>query len=67
MRNSKETDRITTEEAARIIGCTPQKVRSNMRTGLWKIGQVEPPPKGKTVWHFYIYRSLVMKLVEGRL
>ena len=59
------TDRITVEEAARIIGTTPQMVRFNMRKGNWKIGMVIKPEKGKKHHRYYVYRSLVNRLVGG--
>ena len=31
---------LTAAEAAREIGCTPQKVRERMKRGLWDLGEV---------------------------
>lgn len=56
------TDRIPVAEAARLIGCTPQIVRFNMRKGIWKIGLVVP---GKKVTQYYVYKARVMKLIGG--
>ena len=30
---------LTAAEAAREIGCTPQKVRERMKRGLWDLGE----------------------------
>lgn len=59
------TDRIPVAEAARLIGCTPQIVRFNMRKGIWKIGLVVPPTKGKKITQYYVYRARVMNLIGG--
>lgn len=48
---------ISAAEAARIIGCNPQKVRMMVQAGLWKFGRVIP--KEKTGYHcdrYEIYR-----------
>ena len=39
---------ISARQAARIIGCTPQKVRMRMLLGMWPIGSVvDKKKKGK--------------------
>lgn len=36
---------LTAAEAAREIGCTPQKVRERMKRRLWDLGEVIPRAK----------------------
>ncbi len=36
---------LTAAEAAREIGCSPQKVRMRMKLGLWDLGEVIPKEK----------------------
>lgn len=31
---------LSAQEAARVIGCSPQKVRERMKRGLWDLGEV---------------------------
>lgn len=53
----KEKQVLTAQEAARILGCTSQKVRERMRRGLWDLGRAIPPEEtGKSTWTYEIMR-----------
>ncbi len=46
---------LTAEEAARAIGCNPQKVRVRMQRKIWDLGRAIPPGKtGKQTWTYEI-------------
>lgn len=49
---------LTAEEAAKEIGCRPEKVRMRMQQRLWDLGRAIPPHKtGKKVWTYEIMRN----------
>lgn len=46
---------LSAEEAAKVIGCAPQKVRERMKHKLWDLGRAIPPEKtGKSSWTYEI-------------
>lgn len=49
--------RVSVEQAAKELGCSPQEVRLNMQDGTWELGEVIPPVKGKKRWKYYVYRE----------
>lgn len=58
---NKETERISVEEAARLLGMAPQGVRVQMRRGLLDIGNVFPAVSqkkgGRTTYQYFIFRD----------
>lgn len=55
-------------DAARILGCRPQKVRERMRLGLWDLGEIIPGKKiGKKSDEFNIYRTKFEKHIGRKL
>ena len=49
---------LTAEEAAKEIGCRPEKVRMRMRQRIWNLGRAIPPEKaGTKVWTYEIMRN----------
>lgn len=63
---NKESERISVEEAARLLGMAPQGVRVQMRRGLLDIGKVFPSvrQKGdKTTYQYFIYREKLNKVI----
>ena len=37
---------MSASEAARLLGCSPEKVRQHIRAGVWKFGICVPKQKG---------------------
>lgn len=57
--------RVPVIEAARQIGCSPNKVREKMKRGRWKLGIVEPPEKGgRSTYEFFIYQHLIDEFLK---
>lgn len=51
-------------EAARILGCSEQKVREHIRHGIWKFGECIPASKtGKKTDEFIIIREKFEKYI----
>ena len=49
---------LNAQEAAKGLGCTPQKVRERMRRGIWDLGRaLSPEQTGKSVWTYEIMRN----------
>lgn len=57
------------QEAARYIGCTPQKVRERMKRKLWDLGEVIPKGKlgNKERSEYNIYRYKLEKHIGRKL
>lgn len=51
------SERLTTEEAAKEIGCRVQAVRENMRRGIWDLGSVVPSGGKKRKYTYYVFRQ----------
>ena len=51
------SERLTTEEAAKEIGCRVQAVRENMRRGIWDLGSVVPIGGKKRKYNYYVFRE----------
>ena len=65
-------ERITVQEAARMIGCREQEVRVRIQRGHWDIGwcdlSTDPAGPGKQRKRtYYIYRSRVEKMIAERI
>ena len=60
---------LTASEAAREIGCTPQKVRERMKRGMWDLGEVIKKEKlGRNAKNEYnIYRHKLEKFTGREL
>lgn len=60
---------LTAAEAAREIGCTPQKVRERMKRGLWDLGEVIDRDKlGRAEKNEYnIHRHKLEKFIGRKL
>ena len=57
--------RVSVMEAARQIGCSPNKVREKMKRGRWKLGIVEPPEKGgRPTYEYFIYQHLIDEFLK---
>lgn len=48
---------LNATEAAKVIGCNPQKVRERLKRGMWKFGKAYPPDKDCEVWRYEIPRA----------
>lgn len=58
---------LTAAEAAREIGCTPQKVRERMKRGLWDLGDVIDKNKlGRVEKNEYNIHRLKLEKFIGR-
>ena len=51
------SERLTTEDAAKEIGCCVQAVRENMRRGIWDLGSVVPCGGKKRKYNYYVFRE----------
>lgn len=64
---NKETERISVEEAARLLGMAPQGVRVQMRRGLLDIGNVFPSVShkkgGRTIYQYFIFRNKLNRVL----
>lgn len=64
---NKESERISVEEAARLLGMAPQGVRVQMRRGLLDIGKVFPSVShkkgGRTIYQYFIFRDKLNKVL----
>lgn len=49
--------KITIDEAARRIGCAPEYLRQQMRSGAWNIGEAVKPKKTGGNWRYYIFEG----------
>lgn len=59
---------LTVPEAARILGCYPQKVREHMKRGIWDIGEViTKKSTGRKQDEFNIYRTKFEKHIGRKL
>ena len=54
-------------QAARIIGCTQQKVRERMTRGLWDLGVYIPPGKGRRVADYDIFKAKLESFIGREL
>ena len=62
----KETmsERVSVNEAARILGMSPTSVRFQMKKKTLPIGRAVPPEKnGSTSWAFFIYRMMLNHVI----
>lgn len=59
------SERISVKEAAAILGCNPQAVRENMKSGRWDLGSVVPTGKAGKKYNYYIYRAKINKFIGG--
>ncbi len=62
----KETmsERVSVNEAARILGMSPTSVRFQMKKKTLPIGRAVPPEKnGSSRWAFYIYRRMLNQVI----
>ena len=58
------SERVSVNEAARILGMSPCSVRFQMKRRLLPIGRAVPPEKnGSSRWAFYIYRRMLNQLI----
>lgn len=49
--------RVSPEQAAVELGCSPHLVRLKMQSGEWDLGEaVSPEKSGLKCWKYYIYR-----------
>ena len=61
---------LSAQEAAKIIGCSPQMVRERIKRGIWTFGEVIPKSKSGNAQNSYlINRQKLMRYLcieEGR-
>lgn len=57
----------TAPQAARIIGCRPQKVRERMKRGMWDLGNYIPPGKDRRTADYDVLRWKLEKFIGRAL
>lgn len=60
------SERISVKDAAAVLGCNPQAVRENMKSGRWDLGSVVPTGKTGRKYTYYIYKEKLNKHI-GRI
>lgn len=61
-------ERVSVDEAAKILGMAPYMVRFRMKKKILPIGRAIPPEQnGTSRWEFRIYRGLLEKEVGRSL
>lgn len=55
--------RVSVFEAAAEIGCHPQYLRQQMRTGKWDLGIVVKPPCNCSRFQYFIFRAKLDKFL----
>lgn len=55
--------RLTVKQAAAEIGCDPEYLRRQMRSGKWDLGSVIRPSKGGSIYQYFIFRAKLDKLL----
>lgn len=63
----QKSERVSVEEAARLLGITPQGVRVQMQRGLLDIGIVVPSVKGNKKNTYLIYRNKLNRVLGYEL
>ncbi|MCC8015357.1 MAG: hypothetical protein LIO87_09185 [Eubacterium sp.] len=64
--NYENSERISVNEAAKILGRPAQYVRLHLRDGsLREIGDAKPPAPGSSKWTYDIYKKRLLKYVGG--
>lgn len=56
--------RVSVKDAAKEIGCAPEYLRRQMRSGRWSgLGEVIKPGKGMVHYEYFIFRSKLDKFL----
>ncbi len=58
-------ERLTVNEAAKVLGCGPSEIREQMKRGNFKIGVVISPRAGECNYRYHIYRSMLERFIRG--
>ncbi|MGN0346518.1 MAG: hypothetical protein ACI4DU_04455 [Lachnospiraceae bacterium] len=56
-RSAVRSNRVSVKDAAAEIGCAPEYLRRQMKSGRWDIGEVVKPERGKTQYEYFIFRA----------
>ena len=56
--------RVSVADAAKEIGCCKEYLRRQMRSGRGKLGKVVKPPRGHTVYQYFIFRNKLNEFFE---
>lgn len=56
------SERVSTEEAAKEIGCNPQYLRERIKAGDWDLGTCVKPRGNKTC-SYYVFRTKLDKFL----
>lgn len=57
------SQRVSVFEAAAEIGCHPQYLRQQMRTGKWDLGNVVKPSRNGSRCEYFIFRAKLDKFL----
>ena len=52
-----KVERVSVKDAAAEIGCAPEYLRRQMKSGRWNIGEVVKPSKGGCQHEYFIFRA----------
>ena len=55
--------RLSVKQAAAEIGCDPEYLRRQMRSGKWDLGSVIRPGKGVSIYQYFIFRAKLDKFL----
>lgn len=55
------SERVSVINAAKELGCAPQSVRENIKSGEWDLGEIIKPIYPGTNYQYHIYRSKLDK------
>lgn len=59
---SAESEKVPNTEAAKILGCTVEYLRRQMKSGEWAhLGSVIKPGRGKVNYRCHVYRDRLNK------
>lgn len=58
-------ERLSVNEAAKVLGCGVSEIREQMKRGNFKIGIVIPPRDGECNYRYHIYRSMLERFISG--
>lgn len=51
------SERVSVPDAAKEIGCDPQYLRLQMKSGHWDLGSYVKPGKGRKKGNYYVFRK----------
>ena len=56
-------EKVSVEQAAKEIGCAPEYLRRQMRSGRWNLGEVIKPARTATNYRYFVFRAKLDKFL----